>query len=819
MRDIKVYAEMQRDRAAEKTSDKIPLSLRSSVSLHKLFPYILVYLFYLTIAILITWPLVAQLTTHFAGLADSDAFEMGRNIWWVKHALQTGQSIFYQTSLGYPEGLDGSVVLWADPLQFFPAWLFAFVIPPAAAYNLAALLTMALNGWALYFLAHYLIGGRQGAALLAGVVFMAAPTFQGHLAGGHGGLMVMWPVPLFLYALFRLRDSTDRRLIILGALFFFLSPGGHLLQAIYVLLPSAVVFVVARVIQREWAWLVRGLLVMALGSIVLIAYQIPAARATFGTSAYADEGGFVRYSADLFAIVTPSFGHPLFGNLEYTHRVLGINIIEGYSYIGIMAGLLALVAVWKQRQARWWLALGLFAWICSLGPLLKGFDQPVTLTADGYDTHIVLPWAVVQKLPIFNLARAPARFNFVMALSLAVMVGYGAAYLGTRLKPVAALRISPRLILIFAIALILFEYQVFWPYPTTPAAIPNAVTALAIRDDIRAVFDIPWDNVLAAKDALYLQTGHQHPLIAGQFTRRTPVNPAKLALLQATLDPALLDAAGVDIIIVHKRYDEALAAIVRQQLGEPFFEDDRLALYEAPTASTPPQFTTLAAQTDSIINQASSYLYAPQPGWAQISGELHGSIHTAQLLVDNAPVHTWQADGEFALPIPIAEAGYHTAALALTSPCPQHFSATLECNSVGVSNLSLDSFAPASLETPIQFERGVELASAHVQQSGDSFSAWLWWCFEQPRTELDVRFVHVLDAQGKLVAQADGTLGAHPANSQWVEAVEAAADLPTGTYSIYTGWYTYPETTRFAVLSDTAGAENGLAFIGTLTIE
>ncbi|HEX2907885.1 MAG TPA: hypothetical protein VHO69_13535, partial [Phototrophicaceae bacterium] len=139
-------------------------------------------------------------------------------------------------------------------------------------------------------------------------------------------------------------------------------------------------------------------------------------------------------------------------------------------------------------------------------------------------------------------------------------------------------------------ALVLWEYQLFWTgMPTIPAAIPSAVTDLAARADVRAVLDVPWEHLLAAKDGLYLQTGHQKPLLAGQITRRTPVNPAKLAVLQAMLDPALLDAAGVDVIILHKEWDEGkLEPFLREHLGQPTYEDARLALFDVPEAENAP---------------------------------------------------------------------------------------------------------------------------------------------------------------------------------------------------------------------------------------
>ena len=156
-----------------------------------------IYGLYLLVAVVITWPLVTVMSTHFAGYPFGDAHEMTRHIWWIKTALQTGQPLIFQPLLGYPDGIQG-VILWSDPLQFFPGWLFALFMPLPAAYNLFALLTLALNGWAAYWLVWKLTNARS-AALLGGLAFMTAPVIQGHLAGGHGGLLVQWPLPLLAY--------------------------------------------------------------------------------------------------------------------------------------------------------------------------------------------------------------------------------------------------------------------------------------------------------------------------------------------------------------------------------------------------------------------------------------------------------------------------------------------------------------------------------------------------------------------------------------------------------------------------------------------
>jgi hypothetical protein len=92
--------------------------------------------------------------------------------------------------------------------------------------------------------------------------------------------------------------------------------------------------------------------------------------------------------------------------------------------------------------------------------------------------------------------------------------------------------------------------------------------------------------------------------------------------------------------------------------------------------------------------------------------------------------------------------------------------------------------------------------------------------FDEARAETDVRFVHVLDADGNLVAQADRSLGEQPAGGQWAEAVEVALpdDLAAGTYRVYVGWYTYPDITRFAVLSSALGTLDNRVYVGEFTL-
>ncbi len=801
-----------------------------------------IYGLYLLVAVVMTWPLVTVMNTHFAGYPFGDAHEMTRHIWWIKTALQTGQPLIFQPLLGYPDGMQG-VILWSDPLQFFPGWLFAFFMPLPAAYNLFALLTLALNGWAAYWLVWKLTGVRP-AALLGGLAFMTAPVIQGHLAGGHGGLLVQWPLPLLVYHLLQvtglyIRVASDQSSVVsqnpgrdrwrygsLAVVFFLLTPLGHTLQLIYAVFPLIAVIGLTVIVRRDWWALLRLMLVSVVSAGLLLIFLLPVFSSTFGTSAYTGEGGGVDYSLDLLGIVTPSFNHPLFGQLDYTRRVLGVNIVEGSSYIGIIAGLLALLALWKVKAARWWLNLALVAWILALGPLLKIFDNPVSGIFGGYDTHFTLPYALLFNLPGFSLARTPGRFDFLVALVAAVLVGYGWSVVVSRQSPVISQN-KKRFFTAGAVVvglLIIFDYQFFWPLPTFDATIPQAVYDLAKREDVHAVFDVPWDNVLAAKDALWLQTAHDKPMIAGQVTRRTPVNPARLTILEQTLNPALLLEAGVDVVIVHKQYynGDKLMTAARQKLGSPQYEDSRTALFNVPRDTSVPSLVETFAQPNTYTNQIDTYLYSQVSGWLPLHLSTSGNRRPLTLAVDGQVIARWPAFSPLSdIYLPVASAGYHVVTVEAQPTCSDRYPEGLYCAPPSLQIKADPAVQPVAMGGEILFANGLRLKlSPLLEYLPGQLKLTLWWQFDQPRTDQDIRFVKILDASGKSIAADDHTLGAQPKNSQSIDTVGLVlpSDLPAGDYQVYVGWYTYPELTRFKVLSDVPGAQDSWAQIGTLTV-
>lgn len=644
--------------------------------------YLLVFALYLGVALLITWPAVLTAGTRFMGSETGDTYEMARNVWWLAHAVQNGLDPFYQSLLGHPDGFP-SAVLMTLPLQYFPMAALALVLPLPLTYNLVVWVYLALNGWAMYWLMRdWLADAARVPAFLAGLVFMAFPAIQAHMGEGHAGLIAIWPAPLYLWALFRLMRAERGvwRWVLASACFFYLSTGGHILLSIYVLLPLTGVIGLARLLQRDWAAL-RRIVVMGAVAVTLMApVLLPALRESFAETAYTDTTGFVRYSADLLAIVTPSFLNPTVDRLlDYPRRVLGINLVEGAAYVGVGVALLVLVALARVRAARVWLLVAGVAWVLSLGPTLKVFDHPVQLGGQS----VSLPFALLQELPGFNLARTPGRFSFTLAIAVAILAGYGAHWLWQTYHAPRPRRWHYGLVAIFA-GFIMWEYQVYWPVPTLPAALPQAVHELRDDDTVEAIFNIPQAHLLAAKDGLYLQTAHEQPLIAGQVTRTTPVDPAKLAILEGTLAPALLNEVGASIVILHKaRADEigqfeALYDRANGQLGAPIYEDNRLALYRVPPTDVTSDYFAQYRAGEAVAHDLSGGITlwgyglfdADAPGitlhW-RFDAPLHPNDRRFVHVLDAAGHLIWQDDS----PIPPATTqGFYAEYLPLAADLP-----------------------------------------------------------------------------------------------------------------------------------------------------
>lgn len=678
--------------------------------------------FYTLAALIITWPLVTQLSTHVAGGGFADSFEYVRLGWWGKYALQNGLNPFYQSLLAYPDGFLSATQI-AQPLIYWPISALAFVFGDVAAFNLWLLLEIILSGAAAYWLCRDVLayasasGAVLPAALLGGLVFMAFPAIQGHLSAGHVNPLSNYALPIVALCLYRIATGrAGPRSALLGAVALLILALGNFTFSAYAALPLALFGGGYILLARRFrpAMLRDVLMMSGLGALLSLPFYAPLLAEALSPArpGYLQQGGSIQYSADLLAFVAPSpftLWSAWFAP-GYSRVVLGTNSAEGAAYLGIAAVILTVFALVRRREARLWLVVALGCMVFSLGPLLKIYDQPIRHYIENDRGSIVMPWAVFQKLPLLNIMRTPGRFNMTTGLALGVLVALGAQSALSRIRGRRTIQVG----ITGALAgIILFEYQLFAPFLTTPAALPQVFYELAARPDVRAVFDVPHDDPIGQKLALYQQTAHHKPLIAGYVSRATPVDPAKLAFLSDVATGraaqlrqelasfgvgiagmnearAVLKANGVDVLIYHWQLldRDAVLAYATAAFGAPAYVDDQIGVFEVPLPETavntlnlylPGREGWLSLANDPERNRrlwmaadASLTVYATQPITQRWSASLRPllGLRTVQVEVDGqvrlARSLEGAADVEFVVRL---DAGFHTLRLVFPAGC------------------------------------------------------------------------------------------------------------------------------------------------------
>lgn len=842
---------------------------------------ILPFILYALVALIITMPLFGQLSTHVGGAEYGDSFEYLRLGWWGRYALVNGLNPFYQSLLVYPDGFLSATQI-AQPLIYLPISILGFFFGDTAAFNLWLLAILIASGWSAYLLCREMLSPEHlptfsPAAWVGGLIFMIFPAAQGHLSAGHINPLSHYALPLVALCLWRVVSGRGGlRWALAGALALWVLALGNFTFLVYGLLPFLLFGGGYALIRSEYRRLLftgqvlRDLGLMLIGGAILsLPFYLPLIQEALSPDRpdYLQEQGQVRYSTDLlsFGALSP------FGILkdiapEYSRRAIGVNATEGAAYLGIGALALSLIALRsRQRGVGLWLTILIGCMVFSLGALLKVGDQPITYLTDGHESHVVLPFALIQDLPLVNVTRTPGRFNLTSGLALGVLASLGLSAILRRI-PQTAVRWA---VVVGLTAVILIEYQLFWPFPTTPTTIPPYFYGLAARAEVQTVLDVPYDDPIAQKYALLYQTAHHKPLIGGYVSRRTPADPVKHKLLSdgalgravPFISPkslpletdywlALLDSA--DVIVIHKALlqpGEVNQAMAR--LGSAVYEDERIAVFEPPSPRSAGAALISAYGPGWLHDQDQDWmstggtvnLFSANNREIALSLKAHSLFQTQRLIaaLDDKPLGAWPISGLLQFPLRLRiPAGFHRLSFSAPEGCTPlpisptcligPVSATCPLNPIPVCvSLSLQAEArPASTLIPshMSFEGGLTLKGYLTELAPGSqvLRVELEWAVKGPLEGDYHLFFHVLDPDGQMVAQYDSPPGGGAfssrewqSDSTWFESFELLPLRP-GKFRLYVGWYAYPQMTRLKVLSDQPGAADGLLDLGVVEV-
>ncbi|MCX7840397.1 MAG: hypothetical protein N2559_13240, partial [Anaerolineae bacterium] len=508
---------------------------------------------YFVLALILTYPLVLHLTTHVPGDGSDDP-ALAWNLWWVPYALiNLGTSPIYCNYMFFPIGLN---------LAFYTlTYLNAFLsIPIQYAFNLVIAanvnvwFSFVVGGWGAYLLVKFLLRDWRLeirdfqspisnlyplAAFAAGALYAFSSNKFLYVSLGQFNIASSHWIPF--YVLFLLKVTDERRMtndervasgewrvaIYYGALlglFLLFQALSEFIYASFLIIFTAIYLAYWLITRRPkllpFAFLLLTFLVAA---ITFTLPMSPILAAMFQDMM--TEGDFIQqglgfadvFSSDVFGFFVPSRLHPIFGGLEARFDFAYTN----FAYLGFVALALALIALWKIPQARIWGVFGAIFILISLGPELR---------VNGPRFDLLMPFDLLLEIPFVKGNRYPSRWSVMVTLALAVLVGYGFAWLLTQLSRLTHYAIRSMLRIAYSVVLfgLIFEHLAT-PLPLSDMRIPDVYHTIARDEGDFTVLEIPlaWRNGYrmtgtldqAMMFAQWYQTAHRRPILGGNTSR------------------------------------------------------------------------------------------------------------------------------------------------------------------------------------------------------------------------------------------------------------------------------------------------------------
>ena len=595
---------------------------------------------YLTLTLVLTYPLVGQLSSAL----PSDLGDPLLNTWilWWNSTVLPFSEAWWHAPLFYPAADGAAFSEHLVGISVFATPIIWVTGNPVVAYNVAFLLSFPLSGLAAYLLG-YELTGRRDAAWVAGLAYGFCPYRIDQLP--HLQVLSSYWMPLALLGLHRyLAESRWRWLALFGvsSLLQGLSNGYYLLY-FPVLVAGWLVWFLPAV--HRW----KRLAAVGLAWVVSV---LPLAPVLWRYQQVHERFGFVRslaeirsFSADVTGLLSAPALLSLWGFLDPFKRLEG-QLFPGLAVVIVVAvGLTHVNWAARDRQTvvAAWLRRGLAAsaivlfmaafvgWV--IGPwditvlglaiIVHSLDKPISeglvflvlfgltspvvrtayrvksplafyllataalwiLTLGPFPTFMGQPFIVdapylwLMQLPGFDAVRAPARFWMIAVACLSVAAGLAFA----RSVPVEA-RWRHLALGLASVAILADGWTTRMPIVEVPPrsrVLEQAATG--------PVLELPLGDPFADVAAMYRAIYHGRPVVNGYSGHSAP-HYQMLAHGLERLNPDILTALsrlGVRDLLLNRDTDpaDAYADYLAVHAGTQLVTfDDREALYRLPVA-------------------------------------------------------------------------------------------------------------------------------------------------------------------------------------------------------------------------------------------
>src|SRR5881394_3711671 len=503
---------------------------------------VFVFLTFVGLTLLMTWPWVKSVRDYTPDAGDS--YLNTWILWWDFHQTFRAPLHLFQANILYPYQytLAFSEHNYGLALLFFP--LYALGLRPLTVQGIAVLTGFAFSGFGSFRLAHTLVGSRR-AAWIAGLAFAFVPFRFHHLP--HVNYLFAGWMPLLLEALvLYTRQPTKRRAIWLGVAFY-LNALTCIHWFLLTLIPLAVTLVSQVSRYSLWRnrrfWFYAGL-AFTVAAIALVPFLLPYIRVKqlYGFERTAEDAQ--RFSAHLInwlkvdwqnklwhgmghvagyqteLALFPGFFLPLLAisALRFwrspnpldnrVKRKLLVAMLEAMIVISVVVALLCIgygemqpkifgVQLFRLTHPWWPLAIAAAAFIIRvmlfLPPLYSRLRLRFTRLPEAMEIGVI--WTVFGFMgsfgmnfifhrllffyvPIFRSIRVPARWAMICFVGLSLLAGAGAVELAKRVARTQALQN----IAIVILAVILLCEQREAPLQLVHGAVDPDPMTLRLRD-------------------------------------------------------------------------------------------------------------------------------------------------------------------------------------------------------------------------------------------------------------------------------------------------------------------------------------------------
>ena len=563
-----------------------------------------------------------------------DGWQMLWNLWWTKKALlDLHANPFYTTYLYHPQGAS----LYFHTLNIFNGLLsipLQGVFGLIFSYNAIVLFSFVFGGYGAYLLTHYLVKNRT-AAFIAGMVFTFSPYHLAHTLG-HLNLIALEWLPFYVLFLIRTVEEKSYKKALYAAFFLYLTSLCDWHYVMYLLLFTCIAasyyLLCAKSVKAARDMLVRLALVGMVFAIMGAPIFVPMIKeANSENYMILSPDNSIVFSADLLSFFVPADLHPLWGQQARVWREKFTGGLENIVFVGYTALVFGLLGGWREwPRSKFWLCSLLFFFIMALGPVLH-INGKIKFT--DRQLLIVLPYALFYRyVPFVKVTRCVSRMSVMVMLSLAVLVGYGLAWLFGKIerRRLGKLTLS-NICACIAIVLIGFEFLAV-PFPmVSPPSIPSFYHRIAEEQGDYAILEIP--NVTDIGKAghyvkyMFYQTVHNKRIFGGYLAREPQYLLPDMSMFRYLLrleydqpqdiiqgwDTDFFAYLGFRYIVVHKDLLTASDyATIRRRLemlfplSRPFWEDREVLVYrvEGEEISVPAPAFQIAPQFPMKVNFA-----------------------------------------------------------------------------------------------------------------------------------------------------------------------------------------------------------------------